>query len=746
MDKPLVSSSCLPAIAPPSPLAARPGIRAPNQIACKDLRSEITYELVSSSDSEMNIFPTLLGRGRFAKVYKAWQRSAGHNVRPVAIKILHENIDQRSEQLFLQEISLLKKLTSAAGVNVISVIDILQLGPMVMCGNCGQIYHPRCPRCGEHLLERHDPKHEAFAALRCKDQTRCKYTVSAEHILNSAYALMQYPSKTCCTKDQGARAQRGTLINFVDRDAVVMELLEQGLPHFHDSRRRTYARLCRQHGILLPEPYEGSAESSPMLMATAAAQLNAPQLDTPLLRAAQPAELAYVQKVMLLEKVFLMVQLAESVAWLHGEQQIVHKDLAPDNIMIAALPDPADVDDEWRAMAMGGLPEALTSLAAYPSFSVKVIDFGLADQVQLTRNWYEEPVQNIATEKRPYLSPEALNRKRHIYQRIEFDPTTRRFLVPEVLRPDKDGELSIKPGDLLVDESDPTHGYCLTVTAVEQDAQDRRIFRAVFNGEVPPSSHARQFDLLYPLGEAHDVYALGAIFYFILTGDHSGVAKLVNIIGPLQDKPEPLRAEVLAAKIPSYPLVRDRIPERYFADELMILILRSMIRGLPESFVSSRIERGPEPARKLLQETQRLFNKIKADVLSEPQQRKLEELNASYGHLHRLYGQLRDSHQQQAQNLQGLRTTNDQLQAEKQRAQTKAKRSMQFMSGSMAILLMAGAGGIYKVSTSGKDSKGQVQKHSAGSNDGTHKDLRTGQVTAPHGTAGTSSGGLKKAG
>ena len=746
MDKPPVSPACLPAIALPSIPAVRPAIFTPGQIACKDLRSEITYELVSSADSEMNIFPTLLGRGRFAKVYKAWQRSAGHNVRPVAIKILHENIDQRSEQLFLQEISLLKKLTSAAGVNVISVIDILQLGPMVMCGNCGQIYHPRCPRCGEHLLERHDPKHEAFAALRCKDQTRCKYTVSAEHILNSAYALMQYPAKTCCTKDQGAHAQRGTLINFVDRDAVVMELLEQGLPHFHENRRRTYARLCRQHGILLPEPYEGSGEPTPILMSTAAAQLNAPQLDTPLLRAAQPAELAYVQKVMLLEKVFLMVQLAEAVAWLHGEQQIVHKDLAPDNIMIADLPDPADVDDEWRAMAMGGLPEALTSLATYPSFSAKVIDFGLADQVQLTRNWYEEPVQNIATEKRAYLSPEALNRKRHIYQRIDFDPTTRRFLIPEVLRPDKDGELSIKPGDLLVDESDPTHGYCLTVTAVEQDAQDRRIFRAVFSGEVPPCPQARQFDLLHPLGEAHDVYALGAIFYFILTGDHTGVAKLVNIIGPLQDKPEPLRAEVLAAKIPSYPLVRDRIPERYFADELMILILRSMIRGLPESFVSSRVERGPEPARKLLQETQRLFNQIKADVLSEPQQRKLEEVNASYGHLHRLYGQLRESHQQQAQNLQGLRSANEQLQAESQRARTKATRSMQFMSGGIVALLLASAGSLYKVSTSGKDNKGQTQKqHSPGSGDGPHKDLRTGQITAPHGTSGSNSVSVKKA-
>ena len=682
----------------------------PIQTACKDLRSEITYELVSGSDSEMSIVPTLLGRGRFAKVYKAWQRSAGHNVRPVAIKILHENIEQRSEQLFLQEISLLKKLTSASGINVISVLDILQLGPMVMCGNCGQIYHPRCPRCGEHLLERYDPKHEAYAALRCKDQSRCKYIVSGEHILNSAFALFQYPAKTCCTKDQGARAQRGTLINFVDRDAVVMELLEQGLPHFHESRRRTYARLCRQHGILLPECYDEAGESAPAVASPAAAQLNAPQLDTPLLRAAQPAELAYIQKVMLLEKVFLMVQLAESVAWLHGEQQIIHKDLAPDNIMIAALPDPAEVDDDWRGLSVGGLEQALTSLATYPSFSAKVIDFGLADQLQLTRNWYEEPVQNIATEKRAYLSPEALNRKRHIYQRLDFDPATRRFVIPEVLRPDKDGELSIKPGDLLVDESDPTHGYCLTVTAVEQDAQDRRLFRATFAGEIPPCPQARQFDLLHPLGEAHDVYALGAIFYFILTGDHTGVAKLVNIIGPLQDKPEPLRAEVLAAKIPSYPLARDRLPEKFFGDELLILILRAMIRGLPESFVTSRVERGPEPARKLLHETRRLYNQIKAEVLSEPQQRQLEEVNGSYGQLHRVYGQLRESHQLQAQNLQGLRGANETLQAENLRLNTRAQRSVQVMSGSIALLLLLGAGGYYKLATTGGDGKSQVHK------------------------------------
>lgn len=584
-----------------------------NTSTSKDLRAETTYQLVYGADGDGNTVPIVLGGGRFAKVYKAWQRSSGHNVRPVAIKILHENIDKRSEQLFLQEIELLKNMTATkGGRNVIKILDILQLGPMAMCGSCGQIYHPKCPLCGEHMLERYDPPQDAHPALRCRNHSRCKYLVSGEHILNSSYALLQHPAKSCCAKEKGARAQRGTLINFVDRDAVVMELLDEGLPLFQHSRRRTYARLCRMYGVDVPGLIDEADED-----------LGEAQGPAPPLRPAEPTEVAFVQKVLLLEKMLVMVQLAESLAWLHGEQEIIHKDIAPDNIMVATLPELGAAGGDWRGLGTGGLAEALTSLANCPSITAKLIDFGLADHKDLTRNWYEEPVQNFANDKLSYLSLEARQRKRRIYHRFEFDLMTKQFLVPDSLRPDKAGELSLKVGDLLVDESDPSHYYCVEVTAIDKDPADGRIFRATYEGEVPPNYHSRQFDLVHRLGEAHDLYALGAVFYYTLTGEHTDVRKLTIIADLLQDAPQPLRGETLSRTVPMYDLCRDRIPEKFFQDELMILILRAMVRGQTDSFISSRIERSAEPARRLLHETRSLYNRLKADILSEPAMRRI---------------------------------------------------------------------------------------------------------------------------
>lgn len=61
------------------------------------------------------------------------------------------------------------------------------------------------------------------------------------------------------------------------------------------------------------------------------------------------------------------------------------------------------------------------------------------------------------------------------------------------------------------------------------------------------------------------------------------------------------------------------MPEPFYRDELLILIfLRTMVRGLDDSFVSSRIERGPEPSKRLLQEARRIYNQLLADILSDP--------------------------------------------------------------------------------------------------------------------------------
>lgn len=583
------------------------------------LSSEITYEFITSSDNDGCTVPALLGRGGFAKVYKAYQCSAGHNVRPVAIKILHENIDKKGEQLFHLEIGIMKKLTSSAGINVVKILDILQLGPLLMCGNCGQTYHPRCPECGIHPLERYDPPHEAFAALRCKGHPRCKYMVSGETVINNCAALMRSPSKACCAGERSERAQRSTLINFVDRDAVVMELMDEKLPRFNRRRQRAYFDLCSQHGVLLPSPFGDHLRSS----------LEDPTPMTSALRPATTEEVEMVSKVVLLEKILLMMQLAETMAWLHGAQEIIHKDVAPDNAMVVmASEEESDLAPDWRGQAEGTLQDALTSRITYQSFKATLIDFGLSDHKQLKPNYYEEPAAKFAIDKLPYMSLEARNRKRRLNERLDLDPGRRQFLIPDNLRPDKAGELAIQVGDLLVDESDPNRHYSLEVTGIEQDVIDRRIFRATVSGEIPPYAIGRQFELVMRLGEAHDIYSMGAVFFFILTGDHNHVTKLTNLAHVLQDATPPLQAEVLSSN-DNYRLCRELLPEQYYQDELMILILRAMVRGQEESFVEKRTQRGPEPAQRLLIATQRIYNQLKAELLTSHDSRALATTNTA---------------------------------------------------------------------------------------------------------------------
>ena len=593
-----------------------------NHTQITGLQSEINYELISGTDSEGSIVPMVIGRGRFAKVFKAWQRSAGLNVRPVAIKILHENVERNSELLFSQEIHLLKSLTNNSSDRVINILDILRLGPMAMCANCGQTYHPKCPKCGQQLLERFDTPGEAYPALRCPNQ-RCRYLVTGETILNCAGPLFGHPAKPCCTEERSPRAQRGTLINFVDREAVVMELLGPPLSRFHEHQKNNYHRICREHGLIPPTSSGESVDRSSTSDHQASSGL----------QPIRPEEWTYIQKVMLLEKVLLMVQLAEGVAWLHSEQQIIHKDIAPDNIMLTHLKPVIDQDGVNHRFGQASLSDTITTLATLPTPGCMLIDVGLADKVVLTKAYYEEPVTTLATEKVSFLSLEARTRRQHINQHIEFDLAGRRFVIPDSLRPDKGGEQAIKVGDLLIEESDPNQRYTMRIEAIEQDAQDRRLYRAVFAGEAPPNPQSRQFEVVQLLGEPHDIYALGAVFYFILTGEYTDVRRLQNIADLLSDLQVPLTADALVNGFPNFVLCRDQLPEKFYQDELLVLILRAMVRGRPESFVHSRTDRGAEPSQKLLQETRQIYNRLKAEILSTNSVRVLEEVQSAHRNL-----------------------------------------------------------------------------------------------------------------
>lgn len=705
-NPPPLPPSLSPPPPPPPPLAL---IGSASANSSKELRSQITYEVVAGPRGNSKV-PTVLGAGSFARVVLAWQRSAGHNVRPVALKILRENATKKSEQLSLQEISILKRLAAESANKAINILDILQLGPMILCGNCGQIYHPRCPSCGEHLLERYDKPGEHFPFLRCKNHTHCSYMISGEHVANGLSALMQFPAKTCCAKDRSDRAKTGTLLNFVDRDAVVMELMQQTLAQFLQGRRKLFARLAGRYELVLPG-------------GTGASRLQGKEgSDPPAEPPASSPEALLLCKVRLLEKSLLMVQLADSLYWLHRDMKIVHKDIAPDNTMVAALPTGTESGKEHAEPGGANVNDALTSLASFPSFSAKIIDFGLADHQTLSRNWYEEEVHNLGAEKQPYLSPEAEQRKQRIDRELKFDTATRTFIIPDLFCPGHAGELAIKVGDLLVDESDPSRYYAVTITAVERVPSGEEVYRATYEGELPLNPESRQYHIIKQLGEAHDVYGMGAVFFYILTGDHNEVRDLKTIASTIQRSPVQLSRERLRACSGLYERLRSRLPEPFYQDRLMALCLKAMVRGLPESFSQSRTERGHEAARRLQEETRAIYKDLLAEVLSDPVLRNLEQLTerctqllessqeqsaklsqqaASYSQQATLLSQTsaelemqRSAVQQMADNILALQTAQSQVE------QQASRRQLIVAAGGLLALLL-GLGGGYALRGSG---------------------------------------------
>ena len=94
------------------------------------IQASVSYDVLAQTQPDGTSTPVLIGSGKFAKVYKAWQRSARRNVRPVAVKILHDHATLADERLFKQEIDLLKELTTVRSVNVIRTLDIVRVPPL----------------------------------------------------------------------------------------------------------------------------------------------------------------------------------------------------------------------------------------------------------------------------------------------------------------------------------------------------------------------------------------------------------------------------------------------------------------------------------------------------------------------------------------------------------------------------------------------------------------------------------------
>src|SRR5690606_4327160 len=145
-----------------------------------------------------------------------------------------------------------------------------------------------------------------YPVLRCSG---CDYELSAEFVPERGGELTGRRTKPCCAREQDPYADTGTVINFALREVMIMEVLESNLAEY---------AACIDYG----EP------------GVLPAARQDPALELLGLLHPRKRQQALAQKVSLLAKVNLMVQIGETVAWLHERMQVVHKDLAPDNIMV----------------------------------------------------------------------------------------------------------------------------------------------------------------------------------------------------------------------------------------------------------------------------------------------------------------------------------------------------------------------------------------------------------------------------
>ncbi len=559
-------------------------------ITRETINSQLRYAFRMTRNRDGLWVPVELGQGKFGRVLCGQQQIGSQPARSVAIKILHNHATLAHERLFGAEIAHLRNLSDADNVNVLHILDVLQLRPLVLCG-CGKVYHPTCPNCGQEPLTRTDL--DAHPGLQCVE---CQYLLPANRVMDRAQELSWGRARTCC--QEKSVEGRGTILNFVHRDVIVMEHLTLGLKDFARNRRE----------VVMDQWKRKSGQSTALVPVSKRPWLDQLGVFLPK-RWVHRRTADLFEKALLLEKILAVVQLVEGVAWLHGEKHIIHKDLAADNIMVR-FSGVRHSKSTWRGEHRPdvNIKDILSDLTSYPTFRILLIDFGLADMAVPTRAWYDDD-EATGHNKGPFLSPEAKNRRQDVGldQPLAFMPGDRTFAIPPEMR---GLSLPLMPGDIISHSLDEEHVHDIKIEAILERGKV-----AKYLGNAPESQDYRRCIVERPLLEPHDIFALGALFYFLLTEDLTRMDPLHALVYTAQEKRKAIEVSPLRG-LDLYPGVRKAIRSNFWQDEMIVIILRAMTRGLPGSYVKTRIDRGPEPAQRFLLEIKRLHHRIQRDIVA----------------------------------------------------------------------------------------------------------------------------------
>ena len=363
----------------------------------------------------------------------------------MAIKILHSHATLAHERLFSTEIAHLRKLSDADNVNVLHILNVLAAAPLVLCGWAD--LSPEVPDLRTGAADSHRPQHPPGPALH-----RVECTLPANRVMDRAQEVSLPLARTCC--QEKAVDGRGTIINFVHRNVIVMEHLTLGLRDFARRRREEVMDQWKKKGD----------ETTALVLAYKSGWAGG-------LASLLPKKWLRQRTSELFEKALLLERCSPSCSsWRPSRGCTARsgsstRNLAADNIMVR-FSGIRNTKSNWRGEHRPDVTvnDILNDITGYPTFRTLLIDFGLADEVTPTRSWYDDE-DATGQNKGPFLSPEAKNRRQDIglNQPLAFSPEEQTCVIPPEMR---GLSLPLMPGDMISHSLDEEHVHDLKLEAV----------------------------------------------------------------------------------------------------------------------------------------------------------------------------------------------------------------------------------------------------------------------------------------